>query len=90
MGPIPTENQFPWQTQVARLILNIAWVQYDLRALCYMRNWCGFCGVLPTGAAPGQDPTPKGGGGVPPPIPLYRPQNGCTEQWVLWAPEILF
>ena len=26
----------------------------------------------------------RGGGG------LYRPQNGCTEQWVLWAPEILF
>ena len=24
------------------------------------------------------------GGGV------YRPQNGCIEQWVLWAPEILF
>ena len=30
---------------------------------------------------------PQGGGGYP---PLYRPQNGCTEQWVLWAPEILF
>ena len=28
-----------------------------------------------------------------PPPPPYRPQNGCTEQWVLWAPaalEILF
>ena len=24
------------------------------------------------------------GGGVHP--PLYKPQNGCTEQWVLWAP----
>ena len=24
------------------------------------------------------------------PSPLYRPQNGCTEQWVLCAPEILF
>ena len=32
------------------------------------------------GAAPGQDPTPKGGGGG-----LYRPQNGCTEQSVVWA-----
>ena len=21
---------------------------------------------------------------------LYRPQNGCTGQWLLWAPEILF
>ena len=31
-------------------------------------------------------PDPKGGGvGYPP--PLYRPQNGCTDQWVLWAPE---
>ena len=29
-------------------------------------------------------PDPKGGGYPP---PLYRPQNGCTEQWVLWAPE---
>ena len=37
-----------------------------------------------TGGALGQDP---------PPPPLYTPQNGCTEQWVLWvpkAPEILF
>ena len=25
-----------------------------------------------------------------PPPPLYRPQNGCTEQWVLWAPDIFF
>ena len=39
------------------------------------------------GADPGQDATPEGGGYPP---PLYRPQNGCTEQWVLWAPEILF
>ena len=22
------------------------------------------------------------------PPPLDRPQNGCTEQWVLWAPEV--
>ena len=36
-----------------------------------------------TGADPSQDPTPRGGGVAP---PLYRPQNGCTEQWVLWAP----
>ena len=42
--------------------------------------------VQVTGADPGQDPTPKGGGPLPPP-PFYRPQNGCTEQWVLWAPE---
>ena len=28
-------------------------------------------------------PDPKGGGQGG----LYRPQNGCTEQWVLWAPE---
>ena len=35
-----------------------------------------------TGDAPGQDPTPRGG--------LYRRQNSYTEQWVLWAPEILF
>ena len=33
---------------------------------------------------PRPKPTPKGGG----PPPLYRPQNDCTEQWVLW--EILF
>ena len=37
----------------------------------------------PTVVAPGQDPTPKGGD----PLPLYSPQNGCNEQWVLWAPE---
>ena len=29
---------------------------------------------------------PQRGGATPPP-PLYRPQNGCTEQWVLRAPE---
>ena len=33
---------------------------------------------------PGPDPRVVRGGG------LYRPQNGCTDQWVLWAPEILF
>ena len=27
--------------------------------------------------------TQKGAGN----LPLYRTQNGCTEQWVLWAPE---
>ena len=42
---------------------------------------------LSTGADPGRDPTPKGGGAPP---PFDRPQNGCTEQWVLWAPEILW
>ena len=39
--------------------------------------------LLPRGGAPGQDPTPcRGGGGG-----IYRPQNGCTEHWVLCAPE---
>ena len=39
-----------------------------------------------TGAGPGQVLTPRDGAGGG----LYRPQNGCTEQWVLWAPEIWF
>ena len=43
--------------------------------------WVGWGNF--TGGAPGQDPTPNGGGGGG----LYKPQNGCTEQWVLWAPE---
>ena len=38
-----------------------------------------------TGAGPGRDPTPKGGGGDPP--PLYGPQNCRTEQCALSAPE---
>ena len=42
----------------------------------------------PRGACSWSGPDPKGGGGGPP--PLYRPQNGCTEQRVLWAPDILF
>ena len=37
-----------------------------------------------TGGAPGRDPIPKG---VPPPPPLYRPQNCRTEQCALSAPE---
>ena len=40
------------------------------------------------GVAPGQAPTPKGGGGG-----LYGPHNGCTEQGASSAPaapEILF
>ena len=36
-----------------------------------------------TGGAPGQDPTPKGGGGGG----LYGPQNCRTEQGALSAPE---
>ena len=36
-----------------------------------------------TGAGPGRDPTPRGGGGVP----LYGPQNCRTEQCALSAPE---
>ena len=39
--------------------------------------------VSATGAAHGQDPTPRAGGGGG----LYRPGNGCTEQWFLWVPE---
>ena len=44
----------------------------------------------PRGPIPVRTRPQRGGGGYP---PLYRPQNGCTEQWVLWvpeAPEILF
>ena len=33
------------------------------------------------GAAVGQDPIPRGRGGV------CRPQNGCMGHWILWAPE---
>ena len=50
------------------------------------RGGGGICRLWSTGADLGQGFDPK----VP---PLYRPQNGCTEQWVLWvpeAPEILF
>ena len=36
-----------------------------------------------TGAVASHDPTPRGGGGG-----LYGPQNGSTEQWVLWVPEV--
>ena len=43
--------------------------------LCCSHGGCSWLG-----------PTPKGGGGGGV-IPLNRPQNGCTEQWVLWAPE---
>ena len=32
-----------------------------------------------------QDPTPRVVGGTP----LYRPQNGSMEQWVLWALEVI-
>ena len=42
--------------------------------------------TLSTGAAPGRDPTPEGGGGGG----LYGPQNCRTEQCALSAPEILF
>ena len=36
------------------------------------------------GCRPGPDPK-----GAPAPPPLYRPQNGCMGQWILWAPEAL-
>ena len=45
----------------------------------------GCKGKEPRGLLPAR--TRPQGGGAP---PLYRPQNGCTEPWVLWAPEILF
>ena len=35
------------------------------------------------GGGVGTGPRGGGGGGGG----LYRPQNGCTEQWVFWAPE---
>ena len=47
--------------------------------------WSEPRGLLPARAQP-----QRGGGGGGGGRPLYRPQNGCMEQWVLWAPEILF
>ena len=63
--------------------------------MCYWK-----VGLLPWGLAP--DPK-RGRGGLPPPplyrlsglhffylghTPLYRLQHGCTEQSVLWTPEV--
>ena len=39
--------------------------------------------MKPQGVLPARTQPQGGGGGG-----LYRPQNGCTEQWVLWAPEV--
>ena len=57
-------------------------------ALSFPKPRCCLCGPLVlqgevTGAGPGRDPTPKGGGGGG----LYGPQNCRTEQCALSAPE---
>ena len=43
-------------------------------------------GLGSTGFVASLDPNPRGGGGAP---PLYGPQNGSTEQWVLSALEVI-
>ena len=64
-------------------------------------QFCNSLGVccIPTGGGgspldplPPSPPPPPPAQATPCPTPplLYIPQNGCTEQWALWAPEILF